>query len=357
MNEGNLSNKDRVMKTFAVVGFALIIVFLVWLAIQIVSLLPGAFGSLAKMAEDVYNRERTPETIVIEAEDSVVNSKESFRISWNETNDRGRYALQYDCTDGVSLDARLPNGVVVPVDCGSLYQLPNDTFYLDLSFASEKERFSDLSYAITFTPEGQSTTAIESRQELTLINASIPPEGIVAGSSDETDTEDPVIDTPADNNDQVDNTDDSDNTPVSNPEPETRYRYVYQTTYQVPVSDPNGYTELAVTYMGIGVVNSFGQFIPQNRLDTNDFGAFQFKVKNIGTKTSSTWSYEADLPTNATYDSNIQTALKPNEEALITVAFGRVHDEGTERFGVEIDGGNDISSANNQFTATVRIDD
>lgn len=347
MNEGHEKTNNRLMKTLAVLGFAVIIIFLVWLAIQLVSLIPGAFSSLASLAEDVNNRDKDPETIVIETEGSVSNSSESFSISWNDNKKRGHYALQYECVEGVSLDIRLPSGAVVPVSCGESYQLPSGVRDIDMAFASEKERFSEVTYSISFVPEGQHTATISTEKLLTIVNPSIPPDGLVAGEDDS--------DQEPEN--EVEDKDDEETSTPAPTTPETRYRYVYKTTYKTPVSDPNGYTELAVTYMGVGVVNNAGQFVPKSRLDTDDFGAFQFKVKNIGTKTSGTWLFEAELPTDATYDSKIQESLKPNEEALITVVFGRGSDEGTQRFGVEINGGNDLSSANNEFTSTIRIDD
>ncbi|MCA9366571.1 hypothetical protein KC722_03255 [Candidatus Kaiserbacteria bacterium] len=347
MTDVQNTGKNRLIKTFAVFGFAAIIVFLVWLAIQLVSLLPGAFASLASMAESIQNRERTTDTIVIDAPGSVANSQESFTISWNETKRSGHYTLSYKCVDGVSLDIRLASGTILPIDCGSPYQLPEGTTSINMAFASEKERFVDVPYTIAFVPAGKTVASLESSKSLTLVNPTIPAAGLVASAEDTNEDSAPVVDTPVPTT----------STP-STPAPAPREpQYVVTTTYKVPVSDPNGYTDLAVSYLGIGTITSGGKYTPTGVLDADDNAAFQFKVKNVGTKTSTTWKFEADLPSGYTYVSETQAALKPNEEAVMTIAFGEIGDDGLKKFGVRVTGGADTKTTNNSFISAVQVKD
>lgn len=76
MNQVQNNDKDRVMKTLAIVGFIAVVAFGVWLAVQIVSLVPNAFSSLASIADSVYNYDPTTEEVV----DDEVTDEENDRI-------------------------------------------------------------------------------------------------------------------------------------------------------------------------------------------------------------------------------------------------------------------------------------
>lgn len=64
------------MKTLAIVGFIAVVAFGVWLAVQIVSLVPNAFSSLASIADSVHNYDPTTEEVV----DDEVTDEENDRI-------------------------------------------------------------------------------------------------------------------------------------------------------------------------------------------------------------------------------------------------------------------------------------
>ncbi|MEZ4200355.1 MAG: hypothetical protein R3B69_02040 [Candidatus Paceibacterota bacterium] len=71
----------------------------------------------------------------------------------------------------------------------------------------------------------------------------------------------------------------------------------------------------------------------------DDKAAFQFEVKNTGTKTSTEWTFEATLTTGKKpMNQRYKLRLKPNERAVLTVAFKNPGDDGFQTFGVEIDG-------------------
>ena len=166
------------------------------------------------------------------------------------------------------------------------------------------------------------------------------------GDTDEEEADDEEVETPT--------TPTKPTTPTT-PQQPTGVRYT--TTYKVPVSDPNGHTDLAVKFLGVGTIDD-GKFIKQDELDVDEIGAVQFEVKNIGTKTSTAWEFEMELPSGSDYSSkNKQVALKPNERSVLTILFGLPGDEGKQDFSVKVTGGGDTKTSNNSFAVKVEITD
>jgi len=184
--------------------------------------------------------------------------------------------------------------------------------------------------------------------------------------AEEDDSEDPVVvvdgeDLIDDEEDVEEEEDEETTSPVATSTPSTtpskpvtpQYRTV--ATYVVPTSNPNGYTDLEVSLVAVGEMTNDERFIPGTSLETNELGAMQFRVKNIGTKTSSNWHFVADLPNGDEFKSIVQQPLKPGEMTTLTVSFATDRKDGIHRFGVDVYGNSDINTANNGFTATVNI--
>ena len=290
MNQVSEEKKSNVLKTLAVVGFAVLVVLAVWLAVQIVQLIPGAFSSLASLAESLNNGERPEKEIVIETSVTMANTSESVNVGWNDLKRDGSYAFSYECVEGVSAEGRV-NSEFVDLECDTLFLLPAGTTNIDLRFDSEKERFVDVNYRVVFIRDGETDPDFETNSTITVVNPTIP-NGLAVNEDDDMDS-DTDNETPTEN-------DDNDDTPaVSNPTPSTPsnnnpvigYRTVV--TYKEPVSDPRGYTDLSVRYLGMGYVSSGHTLVHQNELEEGESGAFQLEVKNIGTKTSSSWSFNS----------------------------------------------------------------
>lgn len=337
MNQVTEEKKDSLTKTFAIVGFVVLTLFIVWLAVRIVSVIPSAFSSLASIAESVYNYSNKQE-LVVATPKAVVNAGESFTITWTEMRGEGTYSFSYKCTDGVSVDVKNTQGEIVSLACDTPLELNNATS-LELLVASEKSRFTDISYTIAFTKGEDKST---STKAVTIVNASIPASANLADNgTDKT----PVAVKPTPTK----------TTPTKTPTYVAgKPTVIKKIVYTVPVSDPNGKTDLQVTFLGVGVIEG-RTFIPKSLLSTDDSGALQFEVKNIGTKTSGDWSYEAELPSDITYTSENQIALKPNERAVITLGFEGITKGGVETVGVEVSTKNDVAKANDQFVKNIVI--
>jgi hypothetical protein len=342
MNQVTEEKKEAMTKILAIAGFIAVVIFAVWLAVQIVKVIPSAFSSLASIADVVYNYNNKQE-LEVSTPNSVVNAGDSFTINWTDMRKAGTYSFSYECTDGVSVEVR-SNGEINPVACDTDLDL-GDVASLELRISSEKFRFVDVPYTITFTEtDGEETAAKKST--VTLVNASIPTSGVADNTDPEEPKETPVVSKPV-------------TKPVTTVKPTytagkpiTTTKYVYVT----PVSDPKGKIDLQVTFLGVGTLVG-KTFVPKAVIDADEDGALQFEVKNIGTKTSGEWEYEANLPSDITYASPDQKALKPNERAVITLGFSGISAEGSEKIGVEVTTKNDTKTINNEFTRTIKIVD
>ncbi len=352
MQEVNEEKKTSAIKTLAIIGFITAIVAGVWLAVQAVRLAPNAFQSLASLAEVVYSKDSR---FVVSTEKNIVNTGENVVITWTKMRREGTYELSYKCTDGISAELRTKNDSLEKITCDTPVTLDADAEKAEVVFASEKKRFTDVPFTVRYTPAVNMEAREERTEMVTVVNVALAEErvgdtqdGEVAGADtakDKDATEKPKEETATPK-------------PVAKPVTTTPQPVV---TTVIPVSNPNGYTDLATRFIAIGSFNeSTSVFTPRSSLDNDMHGAVQFEVKNIGTKTSSNWTYHVTLPGEETdsYTSPSQLPLKPNERAVITIAFGDVtEDTGTKKIRVEVRGGNDSMTSNNTFSESVKVTD
>lgn len=324
------------MKILAILGFVVLVIFIAWIAIQFIRVLPSAFSSLASLADSVYNPQNEVSFDVV-ADNTTVNSRESNVITWSNTGVAGTYVFMYECAEGVSLDIRTSDGAITSVTCDEPYEIGSNVTNLEILFASERSRFTDVVYSVSFTPADEDGEVRVAQKSLTIVNPRIPLTGVAVVENE------PKVEVPVTTGTTL---------PYTGYEPE--YQTVETVTYSTPQSDPQGYTELTVTYKAVGTLSG-STFSSKNTLSNDERGAFQFEVKNTGTKTSDTWTFTATLTSGTVYTSEVQEALKPNEHATITVAFDGVGEAGMQEFGATIHGGNDQTTSNNSFTKTVAV--
>ena len=350
MNQVTSDQKDGLTKTFAIVGFIVLIIFGVWLAVKIVSFVPSTFSSLASLADSVYNYNDKQE-IVINSGNDVLNAGESFTLSWADMRRPGTYTFSYACTEGVAVDVKNIEGAIVSLACSEPLQLAGATS-LDILIASEKNRFVDIPYTITYTKKGDSQITSSITKDITVVNATIPATGVLvdntptnttsAGEKNDTTGSTPVVTQPVTTKP----------TTYVAPKPKT----ISTPIYSIPVSNPNGIVDLQVTFLGTGTLTG-STFTKSALIDADKQGALQFEVKNIGTKTAEDWKYTAHLPADITFTSGAQKALKPNERAIITLGFSGLSEAGTEKIDVSVTAQSDVKTVNNTFAWSVIIVD
>jgi hypothetical protein len=344
--------KEGVLKTLAIGGFVGLIIIIAWLGIQLISFIPNAFSSLASLADSVYNYK--PVELVVVNNKSVANSGEAFAISWNKPKQVGTFSFKYDCIDGVAAEVRTEAGAIAPVSCDEDYEIGN-VETLDVNMTSERNRFTEVPYTISFTSAQAESAAATTDNKITVVNAMISP--IVAGVATTSSTEvvvapvtepevieEPVIITP------------KPPTPVA-PKQTPRPVVVSKPVYSIPVSNPKGFSDIVVRSLGAGTVDVHNRFSHVGIIDNDLKGAIQFEIKNIGTKTSDAFTYTATLPSGSEYTSLVQQALKPNERMVATIGFDATDITGAKPFSVTVKISDDTNAANNKFNSAVSIID
>jgi hypothetical protein len=339
--------KGSILNTFAVAGFVAIVLLLAWLSIQLVQLFPNALTSLASLAEGVDQASETMvdaeamEPIVVTSNTSLMKTGESLNINWAASNARGSYVFTYGCIDGVAVN-QIEDAIERQLECDTNYNV-GDVTSLTVAIESEKNRYTDVTYNVGFLATNDTEPQAMGSDLVTIINEDI--NGFVFNTdSSELATEE-VVDTPT--------TPVVPETPVVvTPTPPTPAEpvFVQEFVYEIPTSDPNGITDLLASYIAVGEIRS-NRFIP-GTVDSDEGGAIQFSVKNIGTKTSDSWTFELALPNGGTYNSPTQVPLKPNERAVLTIGFAAGSDN-THTFEVDVEESTDRNSRNNSFEQRV----
>ncbi len=349
-NNREQQQKDGIMKSLAIAGFIGLIIVIAWLGMQLVRVLPTAFNSLASLADSVYSYDtRGLETTSTKG---TASDGESVTISWNVPKRTGTFAFSYACSEGLAIDMRDSLGAIKSLSCDTNYNI-GSVSAIDIVATSEKNRFTDLNYRIDFIPSGKEAPLMTDGSSITIVNATIGTTGTPVATSTPVTTAPVVTEKPVEP--EKPTTPTKPTTPVK-PVAPAKPVYTQKPVYSIPTSNPNGFTDLSVAFVGSGVL--VGQtFKATGIIDNDETGAIKFEVKNIGTKTSSTWTYSAKLPNGETYTSPSQPALKPNERAIITLGFTMGDDTGAKRYNVEVSVTPDSNRNNNSFETAVAIVD
>ncbi len=308
MNETNF--RAVAIKSVAIIGFFATIILLIWLVTEGIKRAPSTFESLATIVESISDY-RAVHELTIGTENSVVNSNESFRISWTDVKQSGEYNFRYTCTAGVDLFTHDEGGSLVPISCTDTLTLPATVHGLLLNITSEEMRLIDVPLSITFTNDAKSET-LESTIKITIVNATIPiKEQSVVIEEVETEEEPEVAPTPVVEPKPV-------VTEVTPKPSNTPQKPIMTLVY--PQSNPNGYIDLQITTLGSGILRD-GIFMYTAKYDIDLQNSIKFDIRNIGTKTSRDWTFTTVLPDGTVYKSPSQLGLKPNEHVEYTMGF------------------------------------
>jgi len=334
--------KKPLPKLMVLIGLLSVVIILSWLGVKLVAVFPTAVNSLANLAESVYNY-RTPE-LAISTNRTNANNGETIELSWTIPKQRGTFGISYECAEGVSVDItrkQTTEGLI----CNEITPL-GSVSGVTVQIFSERVRHADVPFTIHFFRADSEVAIASNSKKIMVTNTSIENDFVV--------TLPPVTDFP----DEITPPETAPPTPPATttpPLPTTSPapRVVQQYVYGIPVSDPNGYTDLTASFITSG--HAIGTtFFPQSYLvKGSSQSAIQFEIKNIGTKTSGTWTYLLQLPNGTIYSSPVQEPLKPNERAVITRGFSTPAVGNYTVVGsVIID---DTNLINNSFSANVAV--
>lgn len=358
--------KQPFMKSLAVAGLLGIIAFIAWAAIQIVQIFPTAITSLASLADSVYNyNPNITRELEFSNSETMVNANESIDLSWKNLNLPGTYTFTYECVDGLTLNLSTGEKAYSELTCDKSYELGN-VESAKVTVYSNQNRFADLKYKVDFFRTNSTTPAASKSGSFTIINETMDLAGetvelpavelppvvpeTVATTSEEIVPE-PVTPTPPVVVEEVVKPVVATTTPAK-PKPVV----VTPTyTYAIPVSKPDGTTDLVASYLGIGQLYTNGMFNNEGVVRLNQPGTVQFAVHNIGSKTSASWTFEVALPGNINYTSAKQEPLKPNERAVLNLSFPAQSSSDIQNLNVTVVTNSDTNYANNVIKQTVLV--
>lgn len=349
------------VKLLAIIGFFSILALFVWLLVQGLRYFPTAVTSLASIAETVgnYNNDRE---LILTLDKSIVNSGETITLTWTEMGP-GTYTFTHTCEDATILAVRTSEDSLRELSCNDTLSLPEEALGLFLLPETKTQRFSEVSFTVTYIPEdGKLKDTHVAEGALTVINATVPTNPRVAQEESKVATESTpkptpsVIELPV-RTPEVTPTPVPPSKPAPTPMPTpTRTTQIASPIVAIiPKSYDNGFTDLKISYQGVGVIEN-GAFVPKATFTKNDRVALRFEVKNIGTKVSEDWTYALSLPDNLSYVSEKQSPLMPNERALLTASFDleNVSGKSTTVQG-RVATPNDTEKNNNAFEWSVGI--
>lgn len=348
MNNVIPERRNNLLRTLAIIGFLAVIVFIAWLSIQIVNIFPSAINSLASLAESVYTyNPKEPKTISFKPVTQPISVGESLAIAWETPPEFGTYAFSYECQDGIAIDLKTTKNTFESIECGNSYTL-GLVDKAELVIDSEKKAETQVTYTISYFKTNASSATVKESQSVTVTNPKL--DALTDTITPETKPEQPSAATTTEVAVATSSATATVKTPVT-PVPS----YVYEYTYAIPTSDPKGFTDLALTYLGIGEINKSGKFVNTGLLNKNKPGAIQFSVHNIGTKTSGDWYFNTSLPGKVAYDSDKQTVLKPNERTILTISFPAVTTTKLQSFSLSAKTKQDSNMNNNSVEWSVVV--
>ncbi|MEZ4195169.1 MAG: hypothetical protein R3B53_02110 [Candidatus Paceibacterota bacterium] len=165
--------KQPIMKTLAVAGLLGIIVFVAWLAVQIVQVFPNAMTSLASLANSVYNyNPNITRDLELSGTSTMVNHNDTAEIKWENLNLPGTYTFLYECNPGLALNLSTSEKEYAELTCDKSYELGN-VDGATLTIYSNNERFTDLKYTISFYRTNSTNAVASNSGSLTIVNEAI----------------------------------------------------------------------------------------------------------------------------------------------------------------------------------------
>jgi hypothetical protein len=354
--------KQPIIKSLAVAGLVAVIIFVAWLAVQIVHVLPTAADSLASLANSVYNYDPANKAdLELSASQTMVTTGESFTISWKEPKMNGTYAFSYTCLEGIELDLTTLSSNFSNTECNKSYELGNDTS-VKLTINANKSRFTEVFYTIHFFKTNATAPTGTYEGKVTVVNANLFAEAATATTTAQViDAEQDTSTTPTEPvvpekpiaevvKPKPVPEDPPITTPIA-PAPVTEPEYIYE----IPLSQRDGEPDLLVSFISLGVIDDNGTFIKNDTLIEGATGALQVSVHNIGNKTSDNWTFSATLPGNLEFSSDEQKPLLPNERSLLTLRFKELTEISVQPYQVSVTTKDDKNLNNNTISGNALV--
>lgn len=129
-----------------------------------------------------------------------------------------------------------------------------------------------------------------------------------------------------------------------------------------PQSALFGFSDLSIVITSIGYLESSDpkSFVEGNTVPKNKRPAVKFTVKNIGTNTTGTWRFTANIPTKRdyTFRSPSQQSLAPQESIVYTLGFDQADAGKNQPITITVDSERsvrELNEENNNISARIDI--
>lgn len=314
-------------RILAIFAFVVVIAIGVFGSLSLASAVPNAFSGVASAIGSVFGsdepnvdvtnvEDNTNETLTVSAPQVIVNEGTPFSISWThkDKNTDGVYTVRFDCSEDITLTSPVRSG---SLSCNTSLNVGDTNSASFTADSAKGDSTIDVRFHVEYTPNGETVPTMTDDETITIARTEPTNSGGTTGG---------IVTTPV-----------------------------------TAVSDPNGHIDLSVSLVAVGVVdNTTNQFFTVQNPSRSAFNqrvAVRFEVKNNGTKTSPTWTFTASLPTaqNYVYNSPTQSALRPGESIIYTLAFDSFVNSTSGTVTVNVDPSNYISESNESNNKLIRV--
>ncbi|MEY2641023.1 MAG: hypothetical protein RL150_416 [Candidatus Parcubacteria bacterium] len=284
----NSGGRSLLGKILFVVGVVIILIILGFLIIKFVPRVLGGLANVGSSFGSIFGKDE----ITVSADTLAIENGDTVKLSWEHDNKNkpGAYGITYECTDNVEVDILTDAGARRLV-CGNIYTLgfANSRAAVKVML-KEANSFADVPLQVYFTESGN-TTPVASGTVVITVQDGNPTAGTGDLSGDAATIE-------------------------SEPAPETST--TQKTTTTQPKTTTASPRSVGTTYVATG---------PADLTVTNVIASntqVGFTVSNIGGRSSGTWVFSYNTPTNPkeTFTSPLQLSLAPGQAIRYTLTFG-----------------------------------
>ena len=121
----------------------------------------------------------------------------------------------------------------------------------------------------------------------------------------------------------------------------------------------SGATDLSVSLIGVGMIDSSGQFIQTTQIPRGSSAAIKVRVSNIGSTYSGPWSIVGTISPSLigyTYRQDNQMSLVPGATSDYTIVFSNPQSTGINTFNIQVTPSvTDSNSYNNSLTTSITL--
>ncbi len=339
---------------FSIIGIIVVILFVAYGAAFAAKYAATGIKKIAASVTLSTANVLTSEEVIPDISSENVTVGKAFTLSWDHLKkaEGGSYSINYPCVDGLYLTINTVNAGKVTALCNKDFDFINNDNEL-VMVASSSEFYSvELPITLKFTRNGEDKPYLTSVIKVDIINPAIKNTntGGTTVINQPVKTETIVVNNP---------TYTPPTTQYYPPVPGQTTNNVYTVGGSNVSSNPNGRADLRPTILDVGYLDSNSNFVSTPSPVANNRIAVKFKIENIGDKTSTSYRFNAYMPTypNQIFNSDEQIGIAPGNRIEYTIAFNQAL-QGNQNFRILVDGSNTVvesNETNNETSVTIDI--